>query len=264
MNARNVRPTPIGSLFKEKSMSLHDPIMPARRAITALRTARRALFIALSALFAAVPPLASAADRAYRLQPFSILELDVAARYVVRNAGAPSALIRGRPDVIDRVVVEQHDDRVRIFVPGVLSDAGQIVIEVNVVGLNELDVKGAGEVEASGFTGPEFRLRLPGAANVNLSALDVDKLRVEIDGSGTIEASGRASSERVRIGGAGEFHAADLSADSVEVEVQGVGNVQVMARERLDARISGAGTVRYRGDPKVKTRIDGAGTVERM
>jgi hypothetical protein len=264
MNARNVRPTGIGSLFKEKSMLLHDPYTPARSAATALRTWRRALFIAISVLFTAASPFASAADRAYRLQPFSILELNLASRYVVRNASAPSALIRGRPEVIDRIVVEQHDDRVRIFVPGVLSDPGQIVIEVNAVGLKELDVKGAGEVEARGFNGPEFSLHLPGAANVNLSALDVDKLRVEMDGSGTIRASGRASSERVRIGGAGEFHAADLSADSVEVKIEGVGNVEVMARERLDARISGAGTVLYRGDPKVETRIDGAGTVGRM
>src|SRR6266478_1995467 len=256
MNARNVRPAGIGSLSKEKSMLLHDSNTPARRAVTALRRTRCALFIGVSVLFAVGSQFASAAERAYRLQPFSILELDLAARYVVRNAGAPSALIRGRPDVVDRIVVEQHDDRVRIFVPGVLSDAGQIVIEVNTVGLNELDVKGAGEVEARGFNGPEFSLRMPGAANVNLTALDVDKLRVEMDGSGNINASGRASSERIRIGGAGQYHAAELASDSVEVKIEGVGEVEV--------RLSGAGNVRYRGDPKVRSHIDGAGTVGRM
>ena len=225
---------------------------------------RRALCVAIPFLLLGASPFASAAERAYRLAPFSTLELDLAARYVVRNGSAPSALIRGRADVIERIVVEQHDDRVRIFVPGVLSDAGQIVIEVTTVGLKELDVKGAGDVEARGFNGPEFSLKLPGAADVNLAALDVDKLRVEMDGSGKIEASGRASNERIRIGGAGEFRAADLAADTVEVKLEGVGNVEVMAREKLEVRLSGAGTVRYRGDPKVKSHIDGAGTVERM
>jgi hypothetical protein len=158
---------------------------------------RAALLMAMSVLFASASALASAADRAYRLTPFSVLELDLPARYVIRNAGAPAALIRGRPEIIERIVVEQHDDRVRIFVPGIASDLGQIVIEIDAVGLAELVVKSAAEVEARGLAGPEFKLELPGAANVNLAALDVDKLRVDMEGSGKLEASGRASSERV-------------------------------------------------------------------
>jgi len=235
-----------------------------RRAVARFYALRRVIFVATSIVFSIAPAFALAAERAYRLAPFSALELNLAARYVVRNGSAASVLIRGRPEVLERIVIEEHDERVRIFVPGVLSDAGQLLIEVETVGLKELQVKGAGEVEARGFSGRDFLLQLPGAANVKLDALDVDKLRVEMDGSGSIEASGRASTERVQIGGAGVFHAADLAADSVEVKVQGVGDVEVMAREKLDVHLSGAGTVRYRGEPKLKTQIDGAGSVERM
>jgi hypothetical protein len=263
MNARKVQTTGIGSLFKETSM-LHDSYTLAGGAAAARRTMCRALFIAMPVLFAAASPLASAAERAYRLQPFSILELNLSARYVIHNSGAPAAVVRGRPDVVARIVVEQHDDRVRIFVPGSLSDAGEITIEVNTVALRELEVNGAGDVEANRLNGPEFSLRLPGAADVKLSALDVDKLRVDIGGSGKVEASGRASSERIKIGGAGQFRAADLAADKVDVKIEGVGDVEVMAREKLEVRLSGAGSVRYRGDPKVSSHIDGAGTVERM
>ena len=235
-----------------------------RRAVARFYALRRVIFVATSIVFSTAPAFALAAERAYRLAPFSALELNLAARYVVRNGSAASVLIRGRPEVLERIVIEEHDERVRIFVPGVLSDAGQLLIEVETVGLKELQVKGAGEVEARGFSGRDFLLQLPGAANVKLDALDVDKLRVEMDGSGSIEASGRASTERVQIGGAGVFHAADLAADSVEVKVQGVGDVEVMAREKLDVHLSGAGSVRYRGEPKLKTQIDGAGSVERM
>jgi hypothetical protein len=251
-------------LFKEKSMSRHDSSKPAERALAGARAIRCALLIVVPAMLAAASPFASAAERAYRLAPFSRLQLDLAARYVVRNASAPSALIRGKADIIEKIRVEQHDDLVRIFVPGVLSDSGELTIEVDTVGLKELEIKGAGDVQARGFTGPDFSLKMPGAADVNLAALDVDKLRVELDGSGKIEASGRASSERIRIGGSGEFRAADLAADSVDVKVTGVGNVEVMARKSLDVRLDGAGTVRYRGDPKLSTHIGGAGTIERL
>jgi len=265
MNARKVQTTGIGSLslFKETSM-VHDSYTLAGRAVAALRTMCRALFIAMPVLFAVASPLASATERAYRPQPFSVLELNLSARYVIHNASAPAAVVRGRPDVIARIVVEQHDDRVRIFVPGSLSDAGEITIEVNAVGLKELEVNGAGEVEADRLNGPEFSLRLPGAAGVKLLAMDVDKLRVDLGGSGNIEASGRASSERIKIGGTGQFHAADLAADKVDVKIEGAGDVEVMAREKLEVHLSGAGSVRYRGDPKVSSHIDGAGTVGRM
>jgi len=260
MNAR--RPGTSRALSRENPMTHDRPFGRGRDPGRAPR--RAALLAAMSLLMAAAAAPASAADRAYKLVPFSILELDLPARYVVRSASAPAALIHGKAEVLDRIVVEQHDDRVRIFVPGSVSDVGQLVIEVDTVGLAELDVKGAGDVDARGFNGHEFSLRMPGAANVKLTALDVDKLRIDLAGSGKIEASGRASSERVDIGGAGVFRGADLAADQVDVKVSGVGSVEVMAREKLNVRLSGAGTVRYRGEPKLSTRIDGAGSIERM
>jgi hypothetical protein len=264
MNTLNVRPTGIGSLAKEKSMLCHDLFTRAQCALAALRTTLRAPYIAISVLFIVASPFASAADRAYRLQPFSTLELNLPARYVIREAGATSARIRGPSEVIDRIMVEQHDDRVRIFVPGTISIEGQLVIEVDTVGLNELVVTGAGQVQAQGFTGSEFSLRLVGAPVVTIAGLDVDKLRVDMQGSGSVEASGRASTERMRIAGAGQFRGADLAADKVDLRVEGASRVEVMARERLTVRVSGASSVRYRGEPELSTQITGSSTVTRM
>lgn len=245
-------------------MSHQDSYALWRSVTEALSRVRRTLFIAASVLLALASPLASAAQKAYRLTPFSTLDLNLAARYVVRNSGSAGALIHARSDVLDRIVVEEHDDRVRIFVPGNLSDAGEIVIEVDTVALRELIVNGAGSVEGRGFAVPEFSVQQLGAANISMTALDVDKLRVEMQGSGSIEASGRATKERLRIAGAGQYHAADLVADKVDVKIEGAGDVEVMARETLDVHLSGAGSVRYRGDPKLSTNVDGAGIVGRM
>ena len=256
-------PQQTGSLFKEKAMRRQNWLFQARRSGAALHATFRALF-AVASVWAAVVLPASAAERAYRLQPFSALELSLPARYVIRNAGAPSALIRGPSEVVDRIAVEQHDDRVRIYALSNISIQGQLVIEVNAVGLTELGVTGSGEVEGKGFSGPEFFLKQAGAADVRVSKLDVDKLRVEMQGSGKIELSGRATKERMRLAGAGEYRAEDLAADSVEVNLEGAGDVHVRAHEKLEVSISGAGNVRYVGDPKLTTHIEGAGTVERL
>jgi Putative auto-transporter adhesin, head GIN domain len=255
MSARNVRPEGIGSWLEDKAMSIADSLRPARRAT---------LLSAVCLALAVAAPFASAAQRAAALQPFSVLELNLPARYVIRESGVASWLVRGDSEVINRIVVEQHDDRVRVFVPGSITIQGQLVIEINTVGLKDLVVNGAGEVQGHGFTGPDFSLRSLGAAAVKLSGLDVDKVRVEMQGSGTVELSGRASTERLKIAGSGECHAADLVADQVEVKLTGSGQVEVMAHERLEVQMAGSGTVRYRGEPKLSSSISGSGSVAKM
>jgi hypothetical protein len=245
----------IGRLSKEKAMSGQGSFRAGRRGM---------LLGAIFMLLAMASPFASAAQRAFRLQPFSALELELPARYVIREASAPSAMVRGDSEVIDRIVFEQHDDRVRVFIPGSITIKGQLVIEIDTVGLKELVADGAGEVDSHGFTGSEFSLRSVGAGDIRVTGLDVDKLRVDLQGSGTLEMSGRATDERLRFAGSGECHAADLAANKADITLEGAGSVEVMAREKLYVRLTGAGSVRYRGDPKLSTSIDGAGTVTRM
>jgi hypothetical protein len=236
-------------------MSFQDSLQPARRAV---------LLGAVCLALAAAAPFASAAQRAVRLQPFSSLELDLPARYVISAGNAASARVRGDSEVIDRIVFEQHDDLVRVYVPGAITIQGQLVIEIDTVGLKELTVNGSGEVHGHGFIGSEFSLHSVGAAAVKLTGLDVDELRVDMQGSGSIELSGRATDERTRMAGSGQYRAADLGADKVDARLEGSGSAEVSAREKLRVRISGSGSVRYRGDPKLSTSIDGSGTVERM
>jgi hypothetical protein len=225
---------------------------------------RRVLMIASAVLWMVAAPFASAAQRAVRLQPFSSLEVDVPARYVIVAGNAPAARVRGDAEVIDRIVFEQHDDLVRVYVPGSITIQGQLVIEIDTVGLQELTVNGSGEVHGHGFIGSEFSLHSVGAAAVKLTGLDVDKLRVDMQGSGSVELSGRATDERARMSGSGQYRAANLGADKVDARLEGSGSAEVLAREKLSARISGSGSVRYRGDPKLSTSIDGSGTVGRM
>jgi hypothetical protein len=252
-------------LFKETVMSLQALFPPARRPGAAPRTVVRiALLGAVSLLLAAASPFASAAQRAVRLTPFSTLELNLPAHYIIRESGASSALIKGKSEVIDRIVVEQHDDRVRIYVPGSITIEGELTIEVDTLGLEELDMTGAGHVEAQGFSGDEFSLHLVGAPVVRIGGLDVEKLRVEMQGSGSCELSGRAHRERMRIAGSGQCRAADLASDKAEVDLEGAPQVEVMARERLSVHMAGAGSVRYRGDPKLSTSVTGSGTIGRM
>jgi len=236
-------------------MSIRDSMRPTRRA---------ALLSAVCLVLMAASPFASASQRAFRLQPFEALEVDLPARYVIRESGVASALLRGDPEVINRIVIEQHDNRVRVFVPGSITIQGQLVIEIDTVGLRELLVNGPGEVAAHGFSGSDFSLRSLGPAAVKVTGLDVDKLKVEMQGSGTMELAGRATKERMKIAGSGQYRAGDLAADSVEVKLDGSASVEVMAHDKLDVQIAGSGSVRYRGEPKLSSSVSGSGSIAKM
>jgi hypothetical protein len=215
------------------------------------------------ALTAASLP-ASAGERAQRLAPFSALQIEVPAHYVVRAASASNVRLHGPAEVLERIVVDQHDDTVRIYSTGNLTIKEPLEIEVAALGLKKLEISGAGTVEGRGFSGEEFSLVLSGAVSLKLTGLDVESFKAELNGSGDVMVSGRANSEKLTMSGASRYRAANLAADKVDLKVEGAGDAEVFAREKLHVKISGAGNVRYRGEPKVSQSIDGAGTVAQM
>jgi len=93
---------------------------------------------------------------------------------------------------------------------------------------------------------------------------DLDNLKMDIAGSGTIEVKGSANSASVDIAGSGDVKAADLEAKSVEVSIAGSGDCYIHAVDMLKVSVAGSGDVHYKGRPRVKTSIAGSGEVETM
>jgi Putative auto-transporter adhesin, head GIN domain len=227
------------------------------------RRRRTALFAALALVLIGASSPSMAAERTTRLSPFDKLELSVPAHYVIVNGGAPSVRIITSSDVLKKIAVEQYSDKVRIFVLDHIQ-AQELRIEVTTVGLKYLDLEGAGDVEAKGFDGPDFTLHIGGASNLTLTSLKVNKFKLDISGSGSVNVSGQALTQEVKMNGAAQYRATELISDKVKLRVEGASDVEVFARDRLDVAVSGASSVRYRGDPKVTEDIEGAASITKM
>jgi Putative auto-transporter adhesin, head GIN domain len=227
------------------------------------RGRRSALFSAFALVLIGASSPCMASERTTRLSPFDKLEVSVPAHYVIVNGSAANARIIGTTDVLKKIAVEQYSDKVRIFALDNIQTQ-ELRIEVTTVGLKYLDIEGAGDVEAKGFDGPDFSLHIGGASNLTLTALKVNKFKLDISGSGSVSVSGQALSQEVKLNGAAQYRATELISDKVKLRVEGAGDVEVFARERLDVAASGASTVRYRGDPKVSQDIDGASSITKM
>ena len=102
-------------------------------------------------------------------------------------------------------------------------------------------------------------LQLSGSGGVSAEGLQVNALRVEISGSGTMNLAGSADEERIAMSGSGRYDAAGLSSRSVEVDISGSGTAAVAVSEQLRVDISGSGTVTYSGDPRIDQSVSGSG-----
>ena len=104
-------------------------------------------------------------------------------------------------------------------------------------------------------------VELDGAGNVEVSHLDTNNWRVNLSGTGSITASGKADKQDIEINGAGTYTADELTSQEATVRHSGAGMVVLQVSDQLDVHIDGLGTVEYIGNPTVTKTINGLGTV---
>jgi Putative auto-transporter adhesin, head GIN domain len=166
---------------------------------------------------------------------------------VVPGAGGQVRVRAGR-DVMERVHTESRDgvleldivDRGIVIGPDPLGD---VRIEVPVQSLTGVLIEGSGDVAVRG--------------------IDEDRLELQVRGAGDIEASGTVDHLSATIQGAGDADLADLEARTADITVQGAGDADLRVSDELDVTVEGAADVSYLGDPIVQSEIDGAGELRR-
>ncbi|HEU5318637.1 MAG TPA: DUF2807 domain-containing protein, partial [Chloroflexota bacterium] len=107
------------------------------------------------------------------------------------------------------------------------------------------------------------QILLDGGGAVNATGIDVDRLRVGLQGGGTLTVAGTALAQDVSLNGAGRYDAAGLSTRETTLTLNGAGYALVNATDRLRATLNGVGVVEYLGSPTVDRSINGLGTVRR-
>ena len=180
--------------------------------------------------------------------PFDRLEIADDVDVDVVPGDGREVRVYGGEDVLDRVETRSSGGVLRID----LRDRG-IVIGPDPLG----DVRV--EVATSELDG----VKIGSSGDVELGDLAVPELELEIEGAGEVDASGAADDLTATIRGAGDANLSDLAVRTATVVVHGAGEAHVNVSERLDVTVRGAADVIYRGDPVVTQDIEGAGEVRR-
>ncbi|TWI70089.1 putative autotransporter adhesin-like protein [Pseudoduganella lurida] len=200
-------------------------------------------------LFLAMPffltPLAHGAESARQLSAFRAIAIRGPVNIEVHAGQAQSVKVIGRPDFIAKVLTSVQAEELKIDFDGKtnvsVKDGDRIVITVPT--LVKCIVEGAGQVVID---------------NVKEERLDL-----QFQGAGRLEAKGTAKWLRMKAQGVGEVTTQHLKTERADINFEGIGDVKVHASQTLNAVVRGMGSLTYFGRPKTLNKsVQGIGDVK--
>jgi len=208
------------------------------------------------------------------LGEFSSISMRGIGKLFVKQGKAQEVTIEGDKVAISRITTNVRDGKLvidvgRDWVEKISAgfdflSSQEIRINITVKELNELEVAGAAEIEASDIKAGDFNLKLIGASNLKVTNFRADTLRTELPGAGRVRIDGKVKDQTVTLAGAGNFSGHDLESKTAKVTLSGVGSAQLWVTEELDVTIAGVGSVEYFGSPAIKQSVTMLGKVSSL
>lgn len=130
--------------------------------------------------------------------------------------------------------------------------------------LTDVDLSGAGTIQADRLTADHLTLTESGAGQITIDQLTAKDLTVAMSGAGTVEVAGQVTHQTVEMSGFGNYQAGDLTSQTANVTLSGAGAATVWVQEALATTLSGAGTISYYGSPQTTSVHSGLGSVNNL
>ncbi len=173
---------------------------------------------------------------------FSAIEVDGAFNVYVECSKKQKLEISGDSNILPHIVTKIRGNILQITTSKTICPKKLLEVRVSAENIDKVTVSGA--------------------VDLSIKGVDNNKLDLEINGAGDIEASGKTKNFRVDVSGSGDLKAKELKAENVEVSVNGAGNAVIYASKKLKAEINGAGDIIYFGNPRDVTQaVSGAGDI---
>lgn len=205
-------------------------------------------------------------ERSVSFGPFVKIQLESSDRVEVRQGRFASVVIRGALKAVQAAKVAVLDGRIIVTRSTTQNPASDLhdgfVVEITIPVVEEVAILGSGEVQLEGMKLPSFLGRVDGSGALDLINASVDKVSFQVNGSGTVEASGAARSMNVEMTGSGSFDGADLLVRDLNVHSSGSGSVLASASHETVVNVSGSGFVKVKGGSNCQTNVSGAGKVK--
>ena len=178
------------------------------------------------------------------------------------SADGQLVTVRGQENIIDNLSLEVEDGIWNIDYDSCVRTNKEMVISISLPLVEYIGISGSGNVESTNHfpNQKDFEIDINGSGDLNLD-MDVTGATIDIRGSGNVELAGKANSATYDIDGSGDVAAYGFETGKVKVDIDGSGSVEVKAVESLAVDIDGSGDVYYKGKPDLTVDISGSGEV---
>src|ERR1041385_6637015 len=195
------------------------------------------------------------------LEDFKSIALNVSADVTVVKGQPAKAEIETYRNLLEKIETKISRGRLKISSDGCISAGEKIKIKITLPELEGLEINGTGNIVVPDtFAVDKLNLEINGSGDITAS-LVAAKVESEIRGSGNIVLIGSADINNVDILGSGNFKAQNLPCNESSIDVKGRGDVYVYTIKNLEVDLNGSGTVHYKGKPRVKSDVNGSGKV---
>jgi hypothetical protein len=199
---------------------------------------------------------------------FDAIDFAAAGTVLVSQGSEESLTIETDDNVLPLVRSEVRGATLRVWFANDESNRSprptRLVATVGMRTLSSLTVSGAAQVESTAIETERLTLTISGTATVVLTGIAARELRFIGLGMSNVTLAGIVGTQQIELNGTGSYRATDLACNEVDVSLNGVGEIAVRVAERLNVEIAGSGAVTYVGEPTVTERISGTGTVGRI
>lgn len=195
----------------------------------------------------------------------------------VHQGATPSLVISGGNSLVARTTSTQRGDTLDIGNEKEShfswhGDSDKIVADLTVPNLQEFSSTGVGNSTITGFSGDKVRLSMDGAGSLTMNSSyrvvdaalggvggvtlnnsgNADRVDLSLRGAGRMTITGETKILHGSLSGVGSLDATNLRADSVELRMSGMGSANVYARSAANLSLSGLGSATVYGNPATR------------
>ncbi|MEP7262926.1 MAG: head GIN domain-containing protein [Bacteroidota bacterium] len=201
-------------------------------------------------------------SQAISANDFTEITLSIPAKVNVVASDSFICIIKAQKNIIDAIKIKTDGDNLEITSDNNLKTDQEIEIFVSLPEIKLAEVNGSGTMTfVNPAKGNKLRLSVNGSGTIDAKA-EMDEIKTQTNGSGTVTISGNAKEASCEINGSGDLHAFELSTNDCKVEINGSGDAEVSVLSKLKADIRGSGNIIYKGRPHVVSEIIGSGNIK--
>ncbi|MGB9979659.1 head GIN domain-containing protein [Methanobacterium sp.] len=203
-------------------------------------------------------------NQSQNVSGFNQVSVDGSGTLIITQGDKESLTIEAEDNLMQYIKTNISSNALNIHIDKSIAPTKPIKYYLTVKDLNSITYSGGGKIQSNGLKTNSLTININGAAEGNLTNLNVNTLKTIISGAGRLFMSGNANNQDIHVSGAGEFNAGNLNSKIVTITISGAGKGTIKVSNSLNAIVNGAGDISYIGNPQVTKQLNGAGDIKQV